>query len=218
MSSVGAAGSAGLVHTVIDQLAAEFAEDPWRAEITAAREHFFTQAGKVFEDDDELYEARLAAFLEWYVLDRPLADGPPPVLRVLAAPGARAAGEVTALAYLAASRRSLFEVDAVDGSRLLIEDLMGGARFLVSERRGTIGFEPGDLLEARLVFDGDQVIFGKTFLFHPRDAHAEVLKLVDTALGRGGRPDDVLFELSRLHVRWFRLNHVGAARIYRGGG
>lgn len=213
-------GAAGRVHTLLDRLVAEYAEVPFREEIAAAREEYFARAGKVFEDDAELFEGRVASFLEWYVLERPLSGGPPPVLRALAR--AREAGEpaetCAVLAHLATSHRSLFDLATVEGTTVELEDVLGGARFRVVERRSTVGFEVGDLVEARLVWDGTQVIFGKTFLFHPRDAREEALATVDGALARGTAREDVIFLLSRLHVRWHRHGHVNAARVYRGGG
>jgi hypothetical protein len=223
--TVAGEGSAGLIHTLIDRLAAEYAGEPYRSEIAEAREDYFNRAGKVFEDDAELFEGRVVSFLEWYVIERPLEGGPPPVLRALEranadAANADASAEATrkALAAIATSHRSVFDLDAVSEDVVRLEDLLGGARFDVVERRSTIGFEAGDLVEARLVFDGERVIFGKTFLFHPRDAREEALKAIDEALAKGTSRAEIMFALSRLHVRWHRHGHVNAARVYRGGG
>jgi len=100
--------------------------------------------------------------------------------------------------------------------RLELDDLMGGARFAVVERRSTIGFEPRAVFEARLMWDGAGVVFGKTFLFHPPDARERVLALADAATDAGTPAAEFLFRLSRLYVRWHRLGHLGAAKIYSG--
>jgi hypothetical protein len=209
----------GRLHTLVDRLALEYAEEPWRAEIAGAREDYFTRSGKVFEDDKELFEARVASFLEWYVLERPLAGGPPPVVRALerGPQGTDDAESRRLLAQLATSHHSLFDLVAVRGDTIELEDLLGGARFAVMERRSTVGFGVGDLVEARLFSDGKRVIFGKTFLYHPRDAREEALDAVESAVARGDARDDVFFALARLHVRWHRHGHVAAARVYRGG-
>jgi hypothetical protein len=208
---------AGLVHALIDRLALTYGQEPHQAEIAQARETYFTQAGKVFEDDGDLFERRVAAFLEWYLCERPLGDGAPPVIQALEAGGSFSADERRALAWIAASHRSLFDLADVSGGRILLEDVISGARFSVRERRSTVGFEVGDLLEARLCWDGAEVVFAKTFLFHPRDAREQVLDLVDAGLAKGESRDSLIFQLSRLHVRWHRLGHVGAARVYREG-
>jgi hypothetical protein len=210
--------AAGPIHTLLDRLATQYAGEPWRAEIAEAREDYFNRAGKVFEDDAELYEGRVASFLEWYLIERPLAGGPPPILRALESSlGDADEDRRRLLAHIATSHRGLFEVTAVTEKTVELEDLLGGARFTVIERRSTIGFEVGDLVEARVVWDGDEVVFCKTFLFHPRDAREEALAAVEAALAQGADREEILFQLSRHHVRWHRHGHVGAARVYRGG-
>ena len=208
---------AGLIHALLDQLASDFGGAPFRGEIAAAREEYFVRAGKVFEDDAEAYEARMVAFLEWYVIERPLPEGRPPVLVALERTPADAADRRMALARIATSHRSLFDIAEVKGNRVELEDVLGGARFSVIERRSTIGFEVGAILEARVVWDGTDPLFAKTFLFHPRDAHAEILNLVDDSLMAGASRDEIMGKLSQLHLRWHRHGHLNAGRIYKGG-
>ena len=209
---------AGLIHALLDQLASEFAAAPFREQIAAAREEYFVRAGKVFEDDVEVYEARMVAFLEWYVVERPLPEGRPPVLVALERTPADAANadRRLALARIATSHRSLFDIAEVKGSRVELEDILGGARFSVVERRSTIGFEVGAILEARVVWDGSDPLFAKTFLFHPRDARTEVLNLVDDSLMAGAGRDEIMGKLSQLYLRWHRHGHLNAGRIYKG--
>jgi hypothetical protein len=213
----GASAGAGIIHALIDRLALVYGDEPHRAQIAEAREDYFNQAGKVFEDDGDLFERRVAAFLEWYLCERPLAGGPPPVVHALESGTGFSPDERRALAWIAASHRSLFDLTDVAGGRILLEDVISGARFSVRERRSTVGFEAGDLLEARLCWDGGEVVFAKTFLFHPRDAREQVLDVVDAGLGKGEGRDAIIFQLARLHVRWHRHGHVGAARVYREG-
>ena len=210
----------GLIHTLLDELASSYAGPGYQREITSAREEYFTRSGKVFEDDAEVYEARTLSFLEWYVVERPLESGLPPILDSLgrSLDSAPTNDRAEAMASLAASHRSLFDIAGVDGSVIELEDVIGGARFRVVERRGTVGFEVGALVEARVVWDGGRPVFAKTFLFHPRDARSEILDFVDEALAEGKDRDEIMFHLARLHLRWHRHGHSNAARIYKGGG
>jgi hypothetical protein len=209
----------GLIHSLLDELATEFAAPPYRKEITTAREEYFERNGKVFEDDAEVYEARLVSFLEWYVIERPLPEGAPPVQVALARTPATPeyAERRMALARIATSHRSLFDIADVKGNRIELEDVIAGARFSVVERRDTIGFEVGAILEARVVWDGADPLFGKTFLFHPRDARTEILNLVDDSLMSGAKRDEIIAKLAHLYLRWHRHGHLNAARIYKGG-
>lgn len=207
------------IQALVERLAAVFAEGEHKLEAMRAREEYFERAGKVFDDDGELFEARMASFLEWYIIERPFNGGAPPAARVVALgdqPGPFSPEERRAAKHLATSHRSLFELVMRAGDRLEVDDLMGGARFAVVERRSTIGFEPGALFEARLLWDGAGVVFGKTFLFHPPDARERVLALAEAANDAGTPTPEVLFRLSRLYVRWHRLGHLGAAKIYAG--
>jgi hypothetical protein len=159
----------------------------------------------------------MASFLEWYVLERPFDEGPPPVQRTLA-DAAWSPVERRHLAALASSHHSLFELYGVAEHVLDVEDLVGGARFQVHERRKTMGFSTGDLFEARVIWDGTTPVFGRTFLFHPPDAREVVLDWVEGAVERGVARDEILFHLSRHHIRWHRQGHLGAAKIYKGDG
>jgi hypothetical protein len=212
-----------VIHRLLDRLAERYGEREHKIEAMRAREEYFERAGKVFDDDAELFEGRMASFLEWYLIERRGPDGaPPPVIRALAGDAPSfdfGREERRALSHVAASHRSLFELYGAAEHLLDIEDVIGGGRFAVIERRKIFGFSPGDLFEARLVWDAesDAVIFGRTFLFHPPDAREEVLGVVDRAVERGAARDEILFGLSRNYIRWHRFGHVGAAKIYRGG-
>ncbi len=208
----------GIIHTLLDELASRFAGPGHHADVAAAREEYFTRSGKVFEDDADVHESRTVAFLEWYVIERPLESGLPPVIAALedARTQPTPMERLQALASLAGSHRSLFDIAHVDGNVIELEDILGGARFRVVERRSTIGFEVGAVVEARVVWDGEQPVFTKTFLFHPRDARSEVLDYVDGALSAGTDRDEIMFHLARLYLRWHRHGHSNAARIYKG--
>lgn len=209
------------VWSLVERLATVFAEGENKLEAIRALEVFFDKAGKVFDDDGDLFEGRMAAFLEWYIIERGFRDGPPPAARVATGQDRGFTDDERRVAVrLATSHRSLFEIITVAGNQVEIDDLLGGARFLVTERRSTAGFEPGALFEARVVWDGDTVVFGKAFLFHPPDAHERIFELAERASAKDDEAAarEVLFQLSRLHVRWHRFNHLAAGKIYSGEG
>lgn len=216
-----------MIYALLDRLTERYSENEHRLEAMRAREEYFDRAGKVFDDDAELFEGRMAAFLEWYVLERPSAGlgGKSPIAHALEAAGKAPAGERRTLAHLASSHRSLFQLAASADRVLEIDDLIGGARFSVLERRNTAGVAPGDVFEARLIWDAgnesgtpERAIFGRTFLFHPPDARDVVIEWVERAVEQGTRREEILFHLSRLYVRWHRLGHIGAAKVYRDAG
>jgi len=204
------------IWSLVEKLAQTFAEGDNKVEAVRAREEYFELTGRVFDDDGDLFESRMAAFLEWYIIERGFAGGPPPAARVIA-DAARFSDEDRAGAvHLLTSHRGLFELAKADKGLLEVDDLLGGGRFSVVERRNTIGFEPGALFEARLMWEGQAVVFGKTFLFHPAEARDAILKLVDDAVAANEAANDLLARLSRTYIRWHRYNHLSAARVYSG--
>ena len=206
-----------MIYGLLDRLTERYSENEHKLEAMRAREEFFDRAGKVFDDDAELFEGRMASFLEWYVLERSLGkgNGRTPIAHATEAGAALPAAERRMLAHLASSHRSLFQLAEAADRVLEVEDVIGGGRFSVVERRNTVGIAPGDVFEARLLWDGDSVIFGRTFLFHPPDARDVILDWVERAAESGTARDEILFHLSRQYVRWHRLGHVGAAKVYR---
>jgi hypothetical protein len=209
-----------MIYALLDRLTERYSETEHRLEAMRAREEYFDRAGKVFDDDAELFEVRMASFLEWHVLERPSAGlgAKAPILHAVETSAQLPAAERRALAHLAASHRSLFQLASAADRVLEIDDLIGGARFSVLERRNTAGIAPGDVFEARVIWDGERAIFGRTFLFHPPDARDEAIEWVERVVAEGMRRDEILFHLSRQYVRWHRLGHIGAAKVYRDGG
>src|SRR3954471_18672122 len=123
-----------MIYPLLDRLAQRYSEREHKLEAMRAREEYFDRAGKVFDDDAELFEGRMASFLEWYVLDRPFAGGPvPPVVKALEAGAGLPAAGRRALASLATTHRSLFQLYAETDRVLDLEDVIGGARFRVLE-------------------------------------------------------------------------------------
>jgi hypothetical protein len=228
-----------MIYALLDRLTERYSENEHRLEAMRAREEYFDRAGKVFDDDAELFEGRMAAFLEWYVLERPAAGlgGQTPIAHAVDRAAKAPAAERRTLAHLASSHRSLFQLATAADRVLEIDDLIGGARFSVLERRNTAGVAPGDVFEARLIWDAgseagagepaaertlerapERAIFGRTFQFHPPDARDVVSEWVEKAVEQGTRREEILFHLSRLYVRWHRLGHIGAAKVYRDAG
>jgi hypothetical protein len=200
--------------TVLDRVIAYAARD--EAETVKAREEWGDKAGRVF-DDDMLYEERTTAFLEWYALERPLADGRAPALKFLAdeklddkeGPWVHA---------LATSHRSLFEVKEVQEGIILLDDLLGGGAFAVTERRRLPGVEANEIFEARLianVMTPPEVLFTRAFQFHPREARSELKRHAEKARKAGAPRGETLFRLLALRLKALRYKHVTADKIYK---
>src|SRR5262249_11326923 len=120
-----------VIGQVLERVIAFSARD--EEELVRAREEWGAAAGRVF-DDDPLYEERTAAFLEWHALERRGADRRAPAERFLAVEKLEDL-EGRWVDALLKSHRSLYEVRELREGELLLDDLLGGGAFLVTERR-----------------------------------------------------------------------------------
>jgi hypothetical protein len=205
---------AGLAHAeigrLIDAVVAEHSRGDYAGEVVRAKTEFFERCGPVFEDD-ELYDSRMAAFLEWYAVERPLST--------LVPGGGRTPAEHLGEGALAASHRSLFEVRELPVGAVVIEDLVGGGLFSVDERRRIAGIAEGDIFEARLYGLGGQVVFGRCFLPHERGAAESIRELARRAaaairMGDAGARVRLCERLAALYLKSTRYKNVPAARLY----
>jgi hypothetical protein len=201
---------------VLDDLIAEHTGDA--GAVVTARKEYEERRGKVHEDED-LWERWSAAFVEWFVIERiaPGAELPPAASSLRTARAAGHAEVAGITAALLRSHRSLFEVRGLDQGDVEVLDLLGGGAFSVAEPRAMHGVEVGDVVELRLVGWQDAVWFGRTFVFHPKDARAAILDHARALLARGQSRRDVIDHVAALRVRVNRYRHVAPARVYELG-
>jgi hypothetical protein len=199
---------------MLDRLIAFAARD--EAELVRAREEWSDKAGRVF-DDDPLYEERTTAFLEWYALERPRSDGNLPADRFLAEEPL-VDREPDWVRALARAHRSLFEVRELREGELVLDDLLAGGAFAVTERRRLPGLEPSEIFEARLIANPvspPELLFTRAFQFHPHDARVELKRQAEKARKAGEPRAEALFRFLRLRLKAVRYRHVAADKIYR---
>jgi len=213
VSETPAESRAVILEDVLDRLIAEHTAD--EAQVIAARRDFEERRGRVFQEE-ELWERWSAAFVEWFVVER-VADGsdPPPAARSLArARRDGAARDARAIRALLTSHRSLFEVRALRAGRVELIDLLGGAQISVAEQRALHGVSPGDIAELRVIgFDGD-VVFGRTFVFHPHGARDAILAHARRLVAGGGDRRAAIDHVAALRVKVERYRHMPAAKVY----
>jgi hypothetical protein len=208
------AETAALLDRVTEELYARHTADTDAAGV--ARREYEERRGRVHQDD-ELWEAWSAAFVEWYVVER-VAPGtalPPAVqtYRELDPEDPRAA----VVKALVTSHRSLFEVRSMARGRVELLDLLGGAELAVDEQRALHGVEVGDVAEVRLIGVAGEVRFGRTFIYHPRSARAAIVDRARALLAKGETRRDVIDHIAQLRVQVTRYRHMPAARVYELG-
>ena len=229
-------GSVGFLHRVLDAVIQQMAGDEHSDEIARARKEYEARRGRVFEDED-LWERWTQAFLEWYALERVAADeagdGRPVAVPVTTPAEAylRAVrrGDIEPVAEMGAQRveialrawltsyRSLFEVRALAAERVELVDVLAGGSFSVAEKRAMAGVSVGDVAELRLVGFEDEVVFGRTFCFHPTGTRPAMTEHAERIRAAGGSRLDVVDYCASLRIRCERYRHVSPARVYEAG-
>ena len=204
-----------LVGEVLDELYARHTQDAAAAQV--ARRDYEARRGKVHQDD-ELWEPWSAAFVEWYVVERVAEGGslPPAALtaRALAEVGDARADVARALVT---SQRSLYEVRVKAGGRVELLDLLGGGEFRIVGERELDGVEVGDVAELRLVGVRGEVRYGRTFIYHPKEARGAIVERARAMLGKGSSRRDVIDQIAQLRVQVTRYRHMAPARVYELG-
>jgi hypothetical protein len=199
---------------VIEELYARHTVDTDAAGL--ARREYEERRGKVHQDD-ELWEAWSAAFVEWYVIERAGEGGRPlaaTTYRELSDAGDPRAAIVSALL---SSQRSLFEVRAMTRGKIELLDLLGGAELHVEEQRTLHGVEVGDVAELRLVGVAGEVRFARTFVYHPKAARGAIVERARSMLAKGASRRDVIDQIAQLRVQVTRYRHMAPARVYELG-
>lgn len=200
------------LYAALDDVIQEVAAAERADDVAVARKQWNDRRGRAFEEE-HLWEAWTSAFLEWYALERvpPGGDIPLAAARLVVTVDPERAAHLRAWLR---SQRTMVEVTAIARGRIDVIDLLGGARFAVSEQRTLAGVKKGDVAEVRLVGDGDAVRFGRTFTFHPSGTRDAIMRRIGELRAAAKSRDDVLDHFARLRMRCERYAHMTPARIY----
>lgn len=204
---------AASLHLAFDGMVARFAGEDAASQVARAHEEYESRTGRVFAEDD-LYDARAASFLEWYLIERPFVESGDRAPVALALESAGAGEQARALFAWATSHTSLFQLVRVSSGRVLLDDLLGGGRFVVDERRQLPGVYAGDIVEARLLGWQGSVLFGNTFLYHPAKARAAILAHAERIKRQGGSRKNVIDHIAALRIRAERYRHLPSEHVY----
>jgi hypothetical protein len=208
--------TSAILGRVAESLVLRFGDHEFDEEVSSARDHYCERRGRVFEDDDD-WERFTRGFLEWYVVERPWRDtGLSPA--ALVAAETEEGEDRSALEALANSQRSLVEICDLRKSGLEVIDLVGGARFEVSEERRLTGMQTGDVVELRLFGYQERVSLGQTFWFHPDGTGPAIRDKVRSMREEGARRGDIIDHIALLRSRSRSYQHVSPVRIYESGG
>jgi hypothetical protein len=196
----------------IESLIERFGDSQFDREVSAARDGYCERRGRVFEEDED-WENFTLGFLEWYVVEGHWQDtGLSPA--AIVAKECQDPERVRALRALASSQRSLVNVVNVGKGGLQVIDLVGGARFSVSEERALAGIRVGNVVELRLIGFEDAVRIGNSILFHPEGTKSAIETMAGSMRAAGKSRAEIIDHLALLRSRSRSYRHVSPVRIY----
>lgn len=203
----------------LEKLIAWSSADERKEELLRAKAEYFAAAGEIFEDDRS-FDTRMGIFLEYFLFDRKLGGtDTTPAEAYLAALGPEVpAEEREAFANFTRTVHGVFEVrKLVTKTGLKVRELVTGEEYEVFERRGLVGLQKGDLLEARLIPHGDHLLFSGYFVYHPREVQKLVVKELKRRKKAGALPTPGAFahELAKMALKLERYRNVAVENIYR---
>jgi hypothetical protein len=184
-------------------------------ELQLARREYVHHTGDLLQSDPS-YEVRIAAFFEWYLLDRSLPDRQTPLLRYVEQQRAMLTTDALAeLRQLSRSHLSVFEFRKAKDNALAVVDLLSHEKRDALERRRVVGLEAGDLLHARLVPAGaSKWMFSNSLRTAPREARRVIKKAARTHGKNGGERMPFVHRVDYLTNRCERYKHLDVATVF----
>jgi hypothetical protein len=207
-----------MFHETYEQMTHFASAGEFTEELKRARAEFEQRTGEMFETDQN-FERRIAAFLEWYVLDRFLTFAPnktPAMLFIEAEAPKLTTPDLNRLRALTRTTLSLFEYKRAKDDHLMVVDVLDGSKIEVFERRKPVGLDGGDILEARLVPYDEKLLFSEAFTFHPRNGRKSIKKAAKTFRKAIILPSrvDFVHKVAYFTNRCERYKHVDPAQIF----
>lgn len=185
-------------------------------EFIEAKEEFFRNSGKVFYDDS-FYEQRMGYFLDYFLLERPIATNvtQTPFSEYMLQPQARPwSSKDDSLRKFC---HSLFQVLKSHDDYLLVLDLVNNQKIKVITRKNECftAIERKDLLQGYLYKSEDNYYLSHGLIFHP----AKLSRFIKKEIKKAKNVSDFnqlkfLLDLAKQNLKYLRHIHVDPKRIY----
>lgn len=199
----------GLLNAILE-------EDRFRVELIAAKEGFEQVAGQIMESD-ESYDARVNAFHNWYLLDRPLTQNGKTPLQYYVEFHANSLSAENKANYqeMAGNLHSVFEMLKFSNGRAWIRDLINRKKHLVEDGGQLEYVERGELFNTRLFQHEGRDIISNYLILHPHPVQKMIRAEAKKVRKAKGDPKPFLFRLLFFHSRWEQFTQMDVDKIYR---
>lgn len=188
----------------------------YAAELDAGRKEYFGVTGEVFEDD-AFFELRMVLFIEWFILERPLARGVVPIRAYLEAHGEGMTPHERELTEaLLHHQHGLFRIKKTKAPVLSVKDLWDGKAVRIEAGDRALSFQAGDLIDARLVRFRGKIGLTEGVLCHPPAAESYIKSELKARRKEGASgPEDFPLKLAGMLLKLDRTRGIKPENIYR---
>lgn len=191
-------------------------DDRFRSELVEAKAEFELIAGQIMESD-ESYDARVNAFHNWYVLDRPMSQNRKTPLHYYLEFNANTLAADTAAHYqeMDGNLHSVFELLKFSQGGARIRDLISRKKHLIQEAGQLEYLERGELFNTRLFVHEGRNILSNYLILHPNSVQKMIRAEAKKVRKAKNDPKPFLFRLLFFHSRWEQFTQMDVDKIYR---
>jgi hypothetical protein len=203
------------IELYLDELQ-RFADQEFHTELLATRVEYFAGLGQVNEDDD-LFEAYLDRFLEWFIFERILPQTGQTPLASFIARRCETAPPETLRVYegFAKGVHGIFEVRKSSKNAVELRELLTKEKYTVEDEVPG-AFTKGQIFEARLLPLGDKWYFSKGYIFHPMPAAKAIQKRLKALESHGPEAlKSFIRDLAIRRLKADRYKHVEPENFYK---
>jgi hypothetical protein len=200
----------------LDQVLEAYSKGEYYEEVKRAKDEFFSRVGQVAEGSEN-FESQMKAFLDWYLFDRPLSKSEvcPVKMFIFDFINNLPENDRSIFQDLAKSTHSLFELLKVKGSDVYVKDLFNSENYIVEDSDVNAGFSKGDIFEGRLIQFKDKLVFGSSFVFHPKECRSFIIKEIKKIRTLDPRNHlRLMHRLAMMKMKCEQYSHIDVKNIY----
>ena len=197
-----------------------YSDQKFSDEVERGKKEFFERAG-VMDEDSPDFDVKMSQFVDWFLFSRTLVEFKMTAVKWAIEEGHFKFDAEKEPMYknLLAVRHSLFEFIKLSKGNLLIKDVCSDYKHTIKNSPVTVGFNKGDIFEARLIPHEDSFTFTSSFCFHPSKANkyilAEVKKIKKLPIEELDKArENLILKLYKMKNRFEQYTKVSAEMIY----
>lgn len=195
----------------IDELVEYISTSGREADVTKAKEEYFRENAGIF-GDEESYDMRIGAFLEWYMIDRMIGG------KSLLEEYAETIDDMEKREGLLSLRdglRSIFEVTGVYDDRVYLKDLVGKKKYVVMSPYANKFFKNKNILDCRIFkYDEKRYTMSESYFFHPEKAKKTIVSKLKEAAAMD-KVGPLLNSMANMSIKWERYRNFKVEEIYK---